>query len=56
MDLGNNVTQIILAVIAIFAVGIAIKVIRKNNNKVNQKDISIGGDGDVVGRDKTTKK
>lgn len=57
MKLSDNFTEIIIAVLAIFTIGIAIKLIikSKNNNKVNQKNISIGGNGDVVGRDKTTK-
>ncbi|MHC9088736.1 hypothetical protein ACXIHB_08490 [Tenacibaculum sp. IMCC1] len=57
MNLSNNVTQIVLAIVALFAVGIVVKIVNKNkkNNNVNQKNISIGGNGDVVGRDKITK-
>ena len=46
----DNLKEIILAVIAILAVGITIK-IRKNNksNKVTQKKNKVGGD--MAGRD-----
>lgn len=56
MDFSDNTTQIILAVIAIFAVGAFLVIKNKKNNKVNQKNITIHGDGDVVGRDKKATK
>ena len=58
MKLAENLTEIIIALIALFAVGVVIKVVYKKNkksNKVNQKNIHIEGGGDVVGRDKITK-
>ena len=49
MDFSNNITQIILAIIAIFAVGIAVKVavnkkMESSNNKFNLKNTKAGGD------------
>lgn len=57
MDLSNNVTQIILAIVAIFAVGIAIKVSvnkrnKSSNNKFNLTNTNAGGD--IVFGDKKT--
>tara|TARA_B100001063_G_C16273930_1_gene315854 strand:- start:76 stop:273 length:198 start_codon:yes stop_codon:yes gene_type:complete len=55
MNLDENLTQIIIAIIGLFAVGLVIKVAIKKtrkSNRVKQKNIHIGGNGDVVGRDK----
>lgn len=57
MDFQNNTTQIILAVIALFALGIAVTItIRKKSKKIdnskNLKDVSAGGD--IVLGDKKT--
>ncbi len=60
MDFSDNATRIILAVFALFAVGIAItfritnKSKRKNNSK-NLKNVSAGGDV-VLGNKKTKSK
>lgn len=55
MNLNDNVTRIILALIAVAAVGGAIFSIRKSKKKSQDKNTVIGGDlvgGDKVGRDK----
>ncbi|MBK8945404.1 MAG: hypothetical protein IPM32_09060 [Ignavibacteriae bacterium] len=45
-----NLTQIIIALISLFTMGLVIKtVIKKNQNKVKQKNIH--AKGDVAGRD-----
>jgi len=58
MDFSNNTTQIILAIIAIFAVGIGVTItVRKNSKKNitknNLKNVTSGGD--IVFGDKKTK-
>lgn len=58
MDFQNNTTQIILAIIALFAVGIIIKVSIKNNSKknTNSKNLNnVNAGGDIVFGDKKTK-
>lgn len=57
MDFSNNTTQIILAIIAVFAVGIAVtitikKISKKNIKRNNLKNVSSGGD--IVFGDKKT--
>ncbi len=57
MNFEDNLTQIILAIIALFTVGLVIKIVIKKTKKTNrtkQKNIHIEGGGDVVGRDKIT--
>jgi hypothetical protein len=56
IDFGNNYTKIILAIVAIFAIGFTIRFVFKNksrnrdSNNVNVQDTKIGGD--FIGRDK----
>ncbi|MES2864414.1 MAG: hypothetical protein V4666_09875 [Bacteroidota bacterium] len=57
MDFQNNTTQIILAIIALFAVGLIIRISIKNNSKKtsnskNLKNVKAGGD--IVFGDKKT--
>lgn len=52
--LTDNLTKIILAIVAIFVVGISIRYVKKrnsdnNNNDVKQKNNKVGGD--QAGRD-----
>jgi uncharacterized protein YxeA len=52
--ISDNLAKIIIAIIAIFAVGISIRYVKKknsdnNNNEVNQKNNKVGGD--QAGRD-----
>ena len=51
--ISNNLTTIILAIVALFAVGIAIRIVvrkkRTNSNIVNQSNNFVGGD--QAGRD-----
>lgn len=51
--ISNNLTTIILAIVALFAVGIAIRIVvrkkRINSNIVNQSNNFVGGD--QAGRD-----
>jgi hypothetical protein len=60
MDFSDNTTQIILAVVALFAGGsfIAYRVSKKNSNNnnktINQNRNNVIG-GDIVGGNKTTK-
>lgn len=65
MNLDDNTTKIILAIIGILIAGGAISLFnytkKKSNNKslkktikVNQKKIKIEGGGDVIGGNKTT--
>ncbi len=55
MDLSDNITKVILALITIITVtGFAIKIYKKSSqNNNNLKNINAGGD--VVGGDKKTK-
>ncbi len=58
MDFQNNTTQIILAIIAIFAVGIIVKIsINKNSKKTsNSKNLNnVNAGGDIVFGNKKTK-
>lgn len=60
MDLTDNSTSIILAIIALFAVGIAItitvkKISKSKSNDRNLKNVKAGGDI-VFGNKKTTTK
>jgi preprotein translocase subunit YajC len=60
MNLDNNLTKILLAVIALIAAGIIIKIsINRKNKKVKQSHNKVtNGDivaGDKVGGNKTTK-
>lgn len=57
MDFQNNTTEIILAIIALFAVGFIIRISIKNNSKKtsnskNLKNVKAGGD--IVFGDKKT--
>lgn len=57
MDFQNNSTQIILAIIALFAVGFIIKVSIKKNKKQtsNSKNLNkVKAGGDIVFGNKTT--
>lgn len=58
MDFQNNTTQIILAIIALFAVGFIIKVSIKKKSKITESGHSLNNvktEGDIVFGDKTTK-
>lgn len=56
IDFGSNSTKIILAIIAIFAVGVTFRFVfksksrNKDSNKLSVKDTKIGRD--FIGRDK----
>ncbi len=55
MNISNNLTEIILAVIVLIGAGAFITVSIKNKSKNKQSNIKIGRDGDVVGGDKKMK-
>lgn len=58
MDFQNNTTQIILAIIALFALGFVIKISTKKKSKTSTSGHSLKNvktEGDIVFGDKKTK-